>query len=258
MKDDVELKNDLIALINTSEDYKNMKVDNRLYHAGGHYLRFFNNCYCIYQLLKGLDSPKNPGNKFLDPGSINILSRAALEAYLTFQYVFIFSKSEVEAQLRYDVWLRYGLKFLTKIKPSNPELVAAFKNVLIDFDKIKCRIEQNAFFNSLDKKVKNAILKCENWRLPQISSKGKLTYDSYSTIAIASGFSKEAAWSTYKFLSGYSHSGSHSVNQVLEAIDEGEKEIICDSSVALLKILIRIMLDSYKDLFSRGWGINSA
>ena len=250
MHDDTELRHLILLLISTSEKFKGRPVDNRLFFAGGIYLRFVNYCISVYNLLKGVDSPVFYGNKFLDPGSINSLCRSALESFLVFQYVFIMPKGSSEADLRFDVWLKYGLNIRTKIKPITEDGLVGREWTQNEINKIINRIRENIYFNTLDPKLQKAIVECKDWRLPKLSCRGKIRRDSYADIAIEAGFPEDVAHTNYEFLSGYSHSGSLSVSQILQAVTEDDKEVVCDSSITLLKILMPIMANSYLKLFT--------
>jgi len=232
-----------------AEPYKGYIYESRIFDAEGLYLRFVNYCCSIYYLLKGTESPIVENNKFLDPGSINVLCRAALESYLVLYYVFFEAVDKNELELRYDIWLRQGTLIRIKQIPILVQHRNLYESAKRDDEKLKNNIENNPHFKRLNARVQKEILTGKDWRIP-IKKNDKCMRPSFSDIAIAAGIPTDMAKINYDFLSGYSHSGSLGVQQVHQAKREDEKEIICDASVYMLYIIAPMLAESYKKMMS--------
>lgn len=83
--------------------------DDRLLEAEGLCKKFMGHAASALCLFGSTTLPgvkvTDKGIRFFDPGSINVLGRAALEAFLVFHYVFIEPRSDDEKDFRYYLWL---------------------------------------------------------------------------------------------------------------------------------------------------------
>jgi hypothetical protein len=249
MSDDEELNSLIWDLLRISEKYKGRKLESIYYDAESLCLRFVNYCCSISYLLKGTDSPVVKGNKFLDPGSINVLCRAAFETFLVSYYIYTEPENDEEFKLKYYVWLRRGLSTRIKNEPTQAHLKRQHNQAKRDFDVLGDRIKNNIFFKQFNGKIRKMILSGRDWRIP-IRRFANYSYLSYSDIAVNAGLPADLARAHYDYLSDYSHSGSLSVDQVHFAKLEEHRRVICDSSINLLKIICPIMGANYDNVMS--------
>ena len=161
----------LETLIKVAEANKGTALgeDDRFLDAEGLCKKFFGHATSALYLFRSTTLPSikvtDRGISFFDPGSINVLGRAALEAFLVFHYVFVEPRSDDEKDFRYYSWLRASYIDRQKF-PSRPE---EGKKQLTDDKKIidasKEKINNNSFFKQLDEKKKKKLLEKGQWRL---------------------------------------------------------------------------------------------
>lgn len=172
---------------------------------------------------------ENNQYKIFDKSSIAVILRAAFETYLTFNFIYVTPKKNVnEMKFRYLSWV-YSDLFFSKYFISD----AKIEEKEIEKERILKLLEQISIYKSLPQNEKTQILK-GNWRI------GK----SWTDIAISSGLKDEFFIKIYKFLCSHSHTGSHSIKQINMNFDiEQEKErIVTPLSICIL-ILCKFIID---------------
>ena len=85
--------------------------DDRLLDAEGVATKFFLHATSALYLARETRVPDFPGGalQFVDPGSVSVLARATLEAFLAFHYVFAEPTTDEERRYRYCAWKIAGL-----------------------------------------------------------------------------------------------------------------------------------------------------
>src|SRR3990172_5091399 len=99
----------LKVLIEVTEANKGVVAghDDRVLDAEGLALKFVFHAASALYLYRSTSLPEF-GASFFDPGSVNVLSRTALETFLVFNYVFVEPQSDEERDCRYMTWVLGG------------------------------------------------------------------------------------------------------------------------------------------------------
>jgi hypothetical protein len=183
--------------------------------------------------------------KFLDPASINVLVRAAFETYLTFHFVFAAPSSPDDQDYRYWAYKAAGLTGRQQIKTSNKahkQKLADEKEIIIDLHN---RLRSNVIFQKLSEKRKLLALKGDWRQHPQQQKQA-----SWRQIAISAGLSASLASRMYSHLSGYAHSGSLSVLQTSQALNNREQTQITGASMITANITTAFLIYDFSKIFS--------
>lgn len=171
--------------------------------------------------------------------SINVLTRATMEAFLVFHYVFYAPTTAEEKDYRYWAYKAAGLAERQNFPTITEEGRQTLDNDKVELGELCTKLNSNTIFQSLTDNQKKRILK----------GKGKLS--SWREIAIDAGFSKVLARHMYSLLCGYAHSGSLSVLQAAQALINKETKQPIQGSIATMNIVIANMIREYCALFPR-------
>jgi len=186
--------------------------------------------YCL--IIKG--TPYQPRIEF---ASIFVLTRAALETYITLNHIFTTPENQLEHEFRFHAWdmagylerLKYPAMSAESVKQQSEEAKASLL--------LKSEIENNPYFMRLGDKLQKEVFK-GNWRL----SKG------WSDLAVNAGFNKSFFDTNYKFLCGYAHSGRLSVLQILQTKDVKDQESMSLGCVGTIMVVIAKHVYDYIEL----------
>ncbi len=188
------------------------------------------------QLLPSLPPMKI---SFVALASTEVLTRAVMEAFLVFHYVFFAPTKADEKNFRYWSYKAAGIaewqNLLESISEHEQEKAAEKE----ELDKLRQQLKSNTVFESLIDNRKKRILKGE-WRLL-----------SWREIAIDAGFSKMLASHIYRYLSGSAHSSSLSILRMAQALINKEPEKLIQGSINTMNIVIANMIREYCALFPR-------
>ncbi|MEA4840785.1 MAG: DUF5677 domain-containing protein [Bacteroidales bacterium] len=177
----------------------------------------------------------NTKTTFTDFSSLIVLTRAAIESYLTFHYVYIQPKNEVEKEFRFISWDLAGYIERERYEANNEDSKNTKKREQEQKNECIRKIEKNEIFQKSPSNIKKLILKGK-WRGDK----------SWADLAQDASVFSEYFSMLYSFVSSYSHSGRLSVLQVSQVNDEKE---FCDVfQLFNLMILSRLILD-YSSLF---------
>lgn len=186
--------------------------------------------------------------RVLDPASIDILARAAMEAFLVFHHIYYSPSTGDEGEFRYWTYKVIGLANRQGI------LKGTFKHQK-QKDEEKKRIEDiigsleaNPIFKNLTQKQKEGIATDQQRDLWRWNSNTKQIL-AWSAIAIDAELSKMMAQHIYSHLSGHAHSGSLSVLQTQQAVVRKEEEKLITPSLDVMKILTANMINEYTAVF---------
>ena len=220
---------DLLAQVLRADNYLSLGDVNdseRLSIARGLTDKFVNHAVTLLYLSRGTkqDLPSFKFDSYLyDFASIDVLTRASLEACLTLHYVFYAPATKEERDYRY-----WAYKAAAIAERQNfPALSREFKQKLVDdqkeLDKLLDKLKSNTIFQGLTEGQKAQFLKGKNrdlWRWVPADRKVL----SWTDIAIGAGFSKMLASDVYRHLSGSVHSSFLSVLQSVEIQKIGSKK----------------------------------
>ncbi|TVL99889.1 MAG: hypothetical protein CV087_16200 [Candidatus Brocadia sp. WS118] len=216
--------------------------DNRFLDAEGLCKKFIGHAASALYLFESTTLPSvkvtDRGISFFDPGSINVLGRAALESFLVFHYVFIEPRSDDEKDFRYYLWLHASYldrqKFLTRSEDGKKQLNDEKKII----DALKEKINNNSVFKQLDEKKKKKLVEKGQWRL-----------QSWTDIGMSAGLSEILAKQFYSFLCIYAHSGCQSAQQVGNAETAETQKDLCVATMKLIMIVMANMIKVYCQMF---------
>jgi hypothetical protein len=221
-----------ITEANTGHD-----VEDRLYDAHCLAIKFAGHVFTALHLTDGtrLSFPTFE-TVYLDPASIHVITRAAMEAFLVFHYVFMPQNADEKEvrHLTYNLAELFERQDLVIINDDERQLLAREKNQIDDLiDKLK----KNKLFLSFSAKHQKQLLE-GNWRSI-----------SWHDLAINAGLSEMLAKWGYRFLSGDCHSSHLSVRQTTQAAINREEHRILNGTLATINILTANMINDFSILF---------
>ena len=248
----------LETLIKVAEANKGTALgeDDRLLDAEGLCKKFFGHATSALYLFRSTTLPSikvtDRGISFFDPGSINVLGRAALESFLVFHYVFVEPRSDDEKDFRYFLWLHAS--YINRQKcPSRYE---EGKKQLNDEKKIiadlKEKINNNSIFQQLDQKKQEKLLKemeKGKWRFQWQNGQWKPA--SWTSIGVSAGLSEIIVKQFYGHLCAYAHSGCQSAQQVGNAETAETQKALCVATMELIMIAMANTIKVYCQMFEK-------
>lgn len=227
-------------LIDVAEANKGVVAgdDDRVLDAEGLALKFVFHAASALYLYRSTSLPEFHAS-FFDAGSVNVVSRAALETFLVFHYVFVEPKSDQDRDYRYGAWVlarcleRQGLPVWSAEARAALEREARLIGPLTD------RLKANGTFAGLSPGHQKKVLKGK-WRLL-----------SWTQIARSAGLHDINAEAAYSYLCGYAHAGNLSILQLRQADTSESQRSLCASSMTLVLIAMANMVKSYCALFPK-------
>lgn len=239
-EDYIKLLETLIKIAEANKGFP-LGEDDRLLEAEGLCKKFIGHAASTLCLFGSTTLPgvkvTDKGIGFFDPGSINVLGRAALEAFLVFHYVFIEPRSDDEKDFRYYLWLHASYNDRQKFPSRSEEGKNQLANEKKIMDALKEKINNNSVFKQFDKEKKKKLLKGE-WRL-----------QSWTNIGISAGLSEILAKHYYSYLCLYAHSGCQSAQQVGNAETAESQKDLCFATMELIMIAMANMIKVYCQMF---------
>ncbi|MFC2025298.1 DUF5677 domain-containing protein [Chloroflexota bacterium] len=245
---------DLLARVNyVNEGFSSSDVSDgeRLWDANNLAHKFIGHALTILYLSHGTvvqDLPSFRKLNFPDSASIDVLTRATMEAFLVFHYVFYAPTTAEEKDCRYWVYKAAGLAERQNFPTITEEARQTLDNDKIELDELYTKLKSNKVFQALKDFQKRQIFEGKGkwrWKL------GCKSHISWREIAIDAGFSEMLASPIYKYLSGYAHSSSLSVLQTAQALVNKETEKLIKPLINTMNILIANMISEYSGLFPR-------
>lgn len=223
----------------------------RLFYALSLANKFTGHALTILHLSHGTviqDLPSFKKLNFPDSASIDVLTRATMEAFLVFHYVFFAPTKADEKNFRYWSYKAAGIaewqNLLENISEHEQEKAEEKKEI----NELRERLKSNTVFESLKDGQKRQIFNGRGrWRWKPGYSKEV----SWRDIAIDAGFSKMLASRIYRYLSGSAHSSSLSILRMAQALINKEPEKLIQGSINTMNIVIANMIREYCALFPR-------
>jgi len=214
-------------------------TDDRVLDAEGLAVKFFGHASAVFYLYQGTALPLLGAN-FVDPSSINVLGRAALETFLVFHYVFVHPASEEERDFKYMSWLLAGFlerQSLPAQSPKGKEMLSREAQLIAP---VKAKLIQNKCFKGLKPGRQKDLLEKGKWKLP-----------SWKEMALSAGLSPTYAEAFYGYLCGYAHSGNLSVRQIRNAQTLQSQRTLCAATIGVLLISTANMIRAYCKVFPK-------
>jgi hypothetical protein len=203
--------------------------------------KLFNHLDTIHYLRRGtaLQLPGDQPRTYVDHSSISVITRAAFETYLTFNFIYCdYSVSIEKRQFRHSVWILKGFldrQSFTVIRKEHLYKREVEKRMIND---ITATITNANIFAQLTEKQKRLATRGE-WR-------GGKSWEDLSDIA---GFNRVIFRDLYNYLSAYSHSGGHSALQIGQALSISQQRQLTNISLHLGLILMSHFIIAYRHLF---------
>jgi len=237
----MDSKNDCLRLLDlfvrVLEANKGTATD-REWYAEGLANKFFDHAFFVLYLSQSPNTLdfSSRAIKISGVASIDVLTRATFEAFLTFHYVFYTPKTEEDRNNSYWAYKLAGLKD----RQDFPAVTDNQKKVLANdkkaIEELSDKLQSNAKFRDLTAGQK----KKGNWRLK-----------SWRKIAEGAGLSKILASDMYSHLCGFAHSSSLSVLQIKQAYKKHEEKLLIEPSIIVINILAANMISEYCELFTQ-------
>lgn len=187
---------------------------------------------------------------FVDPGSIHVLVRAALEAFLTLHYLYVTPASDEERELRYLSWQIAGLMERQDYPILSSRVVERKAQDMSVIEKWRTKLSSNPLFNQLTARQREGISNGQ-YRLLPLSLPGAWEIPSWRKLAESADLAKFYADIGYSFLSGYAHSTSLSVLQMIQANSLAAQQQSVTGSIGILNIILANAITCYSELFPK-------
>jgi hypothetical protein len=246
----------LLAQVNTANEvYSSSDISDgeRLRYADILANKFISHALIMLHLLDDtnvlvLPSSSFPPIKiiFAASASIDVLTRASLEAFLVFHHVFYAPTTTEEKNYRYWSYKAAGIVEWQNGLENMSEYEQEKAEEKKELNKLSERLKSNTVFQSLTDSQKKRILKGE-WRWEP----GVKNHVSWSNIASDAGFSKMLASPIYRYLSGSAHSSSTSILRMDQALRNKEPEKLIKPSIDTMNVLVANMIREYCALYPR-------
>lgn len=211
--------------------------DDRLIDAEALALKFIGHVSAAYYLYQGTVLPTINAN-FVDPSSVNVLGRAALETFLVFHHVFVAPGPEEEKEFRYISWLLAGFLERQTYPAHSPQGKKALAEEAKLIPPLQVRLRKNRYFKTITLKQQKSLLERGKWKLP-----------SWKELALSAGLSRTYAEAFYSYLCEYAHAGNLSALQIRNARTLQSQRALCGAAIGLLIVSIANMVRSYCEVF---------
>lgn len=175
--------------------------------------------------------------KFIDHSSINIVTRAALESYLTFNYIYI-NENEGLSIFRHKTWQLGGLIDRSQLLVNTPEAKIKLEREASEIAGLKSEISVSEFFLNQALPDRKKIL-AGRWR-PQ---------SGWKEMAQHAGIHKVYFENVYNHLSGHSHASFISAMQIRDAEDPHLQKDMADAMKQICCVIMAHFCFSYIELF---------
>jgi hypothetical protein len=230
----------LKILIDVADENKGTAAgeDDRVLDAEGLALKFvFHAASALY--LYRSTSLAELGASFFDPGSVNVVCRAALETFLVFHYLFAEPTTDDDQNCRYMAWVlaRYLERQQFPVWSAEGKAVLEREAQLIA--PLTDKLKGNAVFAALSARHQKMLLKGE-WRLQY-----------WTEIGRSAGLHDIHAKAFYAYLCGYAHAGNLSILQIRQANTAALQRSLCASSMTLVSIAMANMVKAYCAFFPK-------
>jgi len=235
----------LQILIDVAEANKGIAAngDDRVLDAEGLLQKFLYHVSSAFYLHRKTFIPDIKAD-FVDPASVNVLGRTALETLYIFHYVFNSPSSEEDKDFRYFSWVYSGLVERQNFTARSPKGEKKLKDEKKIIQSLRENIESNPCFKKISRKQQKNLLEKGKWRL-----------ESWTEIGKSLGLDNSHAKEFYGYLCGYAHAGNISVLQVRQAINADDQKNLCAAIMGVLKIAMAYMIKSYCKLFEKSLAV---
>lgn len=225
---------------NSIAGVKHAELSEGVIYAEGIGKKIFSHISCCYALLKGIKINFANGTyiEFIDNSSIAVLTRAALEAYLIFNHVFISAETEEEMVFRFHCWDLAGFIERKDFLAITDEGKETKKREAKSIQEKIIIVKENKVFQQLTTKQQSQIIEKGNWRLNK----------SWHDLAFDAGFNREYFKDIYSYLCSYAHTGRLSALQIMQLKNKTEQYTLAEPFIAYCLVIISKYLFDYVEL----------
>ncbi len=234
----------LCLFVNRIEKKKTHFNNERLYYVNLLTQKFIVHGFSIKKLIDGitLDSPsKNLSIKMLDPFSIHCLVRAIVENYLVQNYLSNSTLENDTLQLRFEIWMRYGL-LQRNIEPESDEAKRVSELDKSSIEHLEKSLKTRKAYQELSETKKDSFLKTINKEWKIIFDKEKFYPVSWKRLMQEAGIKDGINDQIYNFLSWHAHSQSISILQLKNMWDKNFDEETVLISIKKLNMFIGFII----------------
>ena len=247
---------DLLARVIDANKDSSMGDDDRYGYAEGLANKYFKHTIIALVVSRGINISDFPSGtiRVIDAGSVDVLTRAAIEAFLIFHYVLYAPQTKEAKDYRYWAYKAAGFaerQSLPVITSKHNQKIAEDKKEL---DNIRDNLESNATFQSLTQRQKAQMFSGKGEWKWKPSGEGKV---SWHDIATDAGLSEVLALHVYSLLSGTAHSSSLSIRQLTQAFRKREEEYLISVSIITINIVTANLIHEYCELFPKSQDVLS-
>jgi len=194
-----------------------------LYNAEGLGKKILNHALTVRTLFNGYTYKSFEPQ--IDFSSMAILTRAALETYLTLNYLFVAPKDRDELEFKLNSWYLGGLDRI-KYKPAFADNLQKWQEEMLQAEELKKKIQASCFFAGLKPNRQKDVLSGD-WKL-----------GGWFELAKSAGFNEGYFRKQYMFLSSYSHSNRLSVIQIQQTKKFSEQTEMANAFIGILMVLL--------------------
>lgn len=234
-----ELLNLFIDLVQSQAGNKILEGDGWMNDAQTLSVKLFRHLVSMQIISNGfaIDRQGKPIVFFIDHASVKVITRAALETYLVFYYIFG-CKNQSLSKFRHNTWVLGGLNDRQSSHVSTDEN----RSVLVEekklMEELKKEISSSQFFRSFTPNQQTELLKGK-WRAG----------NGWSNLGVAAGFHKKYFDNIYSYLCGYSHSSYISAMQIGQAKSIEDQESLTNSSMGIGIVIMAHYAFTYSTAF---------
>jgi len=209
----------------------------------------------IQETVKGLflnTTIQSATVKYVDFSSINVLTRAIIESFLTLEYLYFANLSEEEKQFRFDVWRVSGYKarqsFFDELKNIPTDSASKLGQEKNEIQTLLTRIKDSKYYTKLSKQD---IWKLDKYGIPRLRS--------WLNLIKESRIKNMHIEAPYKLYSSYAHSEFISLIQMngkdTLALDNPNAQRSIRNSYHVVTVVLCVSIDMICERFS---DLNSA
>jgi len=203
-------------------------------------LKLYTHAATVYWLYQGTKVPvpaSTGGSSFIDFSSIAVITRAAIETYITFFEVFVAPANSDEFEFQYCLWHLAGNVFIEKLGPVDSSVKEQYKMAQQEIEVLRNRLRATAKFASLKRKEQKIVIE------------GRRTRD-WNSIAKSAGFGIEfLKRRIYSYYSGFVHSDGFAASQLMSAQKKEDQLFYAKIHLVTLMILLSKFILDYEHLF---------
>ena len=176
---------------------------------------------------------------FVDYSSITVLTRAALETFLAFYFIFCDAPTVDEKRFRFWCWDFAGFIDRQGFPIFSDEGVQLLEVEAAMLSEAKLKIESHQIFRAMTVKQQKKIIEEGQWRLGL----------SWSAIAVRAGFERNYFKGIYSHFCGYAHTNRLSIAQIQQATNPSIQRELAEASLGFCMVTMANFLFAYASLF---------